>query len=523
MMPRVFVMIIMASVVSSTQADYRDLCGWTDLVDRIGAEEVPTGASVILGQVEAADGSGFYVSFDSGADPADPDFEGKFVARRSGGTSTPSSHATMVGRKCYGLTQGLAPGIDFINAWHVNNWKDSGYMNAGQGASTPPDDAVGDQKIWNHAWVGSTGNTSADQDLLRRMDWVVSRDDVIVVAGLNNGSQQQPLLSYGFNIIAVGRRDGDHAAGTVPSGWDGVGRQRPDITGPLNTTSEAIATVSAASAMLVQQVRDSSSLPAEAESPEVIKAILMAAAIHEGANGQAWTNGASQSGSDRGITDQPLDATVGAGHLDVNHAHLLMASGQQAGAASGEAPAARAGWSLETISPGEQRSWLFESAGITSEFSALVTWNRTIANNFASFSLADFNLELLRLTPEGITALTGSRGVDCFDAGAVASRSTVDNVEHLHVTGMQPGRYVLRLTRPDGDAGGNDIRAGIAWIGTEPVIDSDVDGDASIGVLDLLIMLRQWGTCDLCDGDVDGSGSIDAIDLQYLIDAWLGL
>jgi len=365
---------------------------------------------------------------------------------------------------------------------------------------------------------------SSDQDLLRRLDWVVSRDDVIVVVGLNNGPQQQPLLGYGFNTIAVGRRDGDHAAGDVPSSWDGAGRQRPDITGPLYTTSETTATISAAVAMLVQQVRGEESLPVEAESVEVIKAILMASAIHNGASGQAWTNGAPTSGDDRGLTDRPLDATVGAGHLDVNRSHLVMAAGGQAGADSGEAPAERIGWSLEHLSPGEQRSWLIESLGITADFSALVTWNRTVANNFGSFSLADMNLELLRLNASGgIVSLIGSRGENCFDGGAVASRSTVDNVEHLHVTGLQPGRYILQLTRPGGDSGGNDIRAGIAWIGSEPVIDADVDGDSSIGVLDLLIMLRQWGVCDLCGADLDGSGGVDTIDLQLLIDAWLGL
>ena len=55
------------------------------------------------------------------------------------------------------------------------------------------------------------------------------------------------------------------------------------------------------------------------------------------------------------------------------------------------------------------------------------------------------------------------------------------------------------------------------------MIDADVDGDSSIGVLDLLIMLRQWGVCDLCEADLDGSGGVDTIDLQLLIDAWLGL
>ena len=514
--------VSVAVFVADTRADYRDWCGWTELAARIGTENVPDGTDVIIGQVEAADGNGHYVAFDNSSIPAE--FDGKFIAKRSGGTGSPSSHATMVGRVCYSLEEGLAPGITFINAWTVNSWKAVGYMHSGQGAGTPPDEAMGAQKIWNHAWVGTTGNTAADHDLLRRLDWVVSRDDVIVVVGLNNETDQQPLLSYGFNTISVGRRDGVHASGDVPGGYDGAGRMKPDITGPRILTSETTATISAAAAMLVQQVRDDESLPVEAESPEVVKAILMASAIHNGVSGETWTNNAVEDGDDRGLTDRPLDATVGAGHLDVNRSHLVMSAGQQPGAASGEAPAGQAGWSLETISPDEQRSWLIESAGTAAEFSALITWNRVVANSFAGFTLADMDLELLRLTADGeISTLYGIRGVDSFDGGNIASRSTVDNVEHLSITGLQPGRYILQITRPDGDSGGNDIPVGIAWYGSDPVIDADVDGDASIGVLDLLELLMRWGSCDLCGADLDGSGIVDAADLSLLIDAWLSL
>lgn len=521
-MRRVCVAIITAGLASLAHAGYLDWCGWTDLANRIGAENVPTGANVILGQVEAEDANGQYVAFDNASTPAE--FDGKYIAKRSGGTNTASSHATMVGGTCYGLDDGLAPGITFINAWHVNGWLGSDYMHTGEGSGTPPDAAMGAQKIWNHSWVGSTGSTTTDTELLRRLDWVVSRDDVVVVVGLNNGTQQQPLLSYGFNTIAVGRRDGDHSAGDVPSPYDGQGRMKPDITGPLYTTSETTATVSAAAAMLVQQVRDDESLASDGESLPVVKSILMASAMHNGASGEVWTNGAAESGNDRGLTEQPLDATVGAGHLDVNRSHLVMSAGQQPGAASGENAADQAGWSLESISPGDQRSWLIESAGITQEFAALSTWNRTVANNFGSYTLADMDLELLRLTATGeVTSLTGYRGLNAFDAGNVASRSVVDNVEHLYITGLQPGRYILRITRGAGDAGGNDIPVGIAWYGSDPVIDGDVDGDASIGVLDLLQLLTEWGQCDQCESDLEGSGEVDSADLYLLLDAWLGL
>lgn len=524
-MKRSLLALCLASLATPAQADYQDWCGWTDLAARIGTEAVPNGAGVILGQVESADANGYYLAFDQSADPEDPNFSGKWAQRRSGGTKNPSSHATMVGGMCYGLEQGLASGITFINAYELNDWIGTGCMHTGQGGSSPPEDVIGAQKIWNNSWVGTLGSTSTNHDLLRRLDWIVSRDDVVVVVGLNNGTQHQPLLSYGYNSIAVGRRDGDHSSGDVASPYEGSGRMRPDIVAPLFTTSEATATVSAAVAMLVEQVRSATNaIDVDGETPEVIKAVLMASATHNGIIGETWSNDAASEGSDRGITTRPIDATVGAGHVNVNHAHLVMSGDKQPGAASGENSATLTGWSLETLSPGDQRSWLIASEGVTDAFSAVITWNRTVANTFTSFSLADFDLELLRLpSQDAETSLIGARGLDVFAGGNVASRSSVDNVEHLYVTGLRPGRYILRVTRPAADAGGNTINVGVAWIATDPRTDADIDHDDTVGILDLLSLLERWGECDLCEADIEGSGTVDVVDLQLLIDSWLSL
>jgi hypothetical protein len=520
-----WVAVFLTSLAAVAHADYQDWCGWTNLAARIGDENVPNGAGVILGQVESADSSGHYLAFDTSAEPEDQNFSGKWILGRSGGTTNPSSHATMVGGMCYGHEQGMANGITFINAYEVNDWLGNGHMRTGQGAGTPPKDNIGLQKIWNNSWVGSLGTTSSDHNLLRRLDWIVSRDDVVVIVGISNGTQQQPLLSYGYNSIAVGRRNGDHASGDVASPYEGSGRMRPDLVAPLFTTSEATATISAAAAMLIEQVRDAgNSLDADGETPEVVKAILMASATHNGVAGEAWSNNPAVEGSDRGITLRPIDETVGAGHVNVDHAHLIMSEGKQLGAATGVNASSLSGWSLETMSPNQQRSWLIASEGVTDAFSAAITWNRTVANNFSSFTLADFDLELLRLTAQGEeSSLIGSPGLDIFSGGNIASSSSIDNVEHLYVTGLHAGRYILRLTRPADDAGGSNINVGVAWISTDPRPDADIDGDGDVGIFDLLTLLERWGGCDLCEADIEGSGLVDVVDLQLLIDFWLGL
>ena len=210
------VTIALALCTSVADADYRVWSGWTSLVDRVGIDDIPTGADVIVGQVEVPDGNGNYAP-----DGNNVEFDDKCLIRRSGGAAGASSHATMVGTRFYGLNSSIAPGIWFINCYEVNNWLQSGFLNVGSGASVQPEPILGAQKIWNHSWVGSFNNPTLDNDALRRVDWTIERDDSLVVVGVNNGQSPQPLLAYAFNTISVGRRDGDHAASTVPADFDG--------------------------------------------------------------------------------------------------------------------------------------------------------------------------------------------------------------------------------------------------------------------------------------------------------------
>ena len=503
-----------AILSTAASADYRDWCGWTELVDRIGLENVPTGADVIVGQVEAPNSSGHYMP-----DGDEPDFDGKYLIRRSGGSTTPSGHATMVAKKYYGLTNSLAPGVWFINCYEVNNWLQGGYLHVGSGGGTPPDGPMGDQKIWNHSWVGSFGSTNNDHDALRRVDWVVGRDDVLVTVGLNNGTIQQPLLSYGYNSISVGRRDGDHSWGDVPAPYEGAGRMKPDITGPLFTTSEATPTIAAAGAMFVEMVRNDPALPDEGEASETLKAVLMASATHSGPSGSGldWNNNAPESGPDRGSTARPLDELVGAGHLDVNRAHMIFAGGQTDGSPEvGAAPlATQHGWSFDTFASSEQRNLRFTMPEGAAEFSALATWNRDVADNFSSFTLADINLELFRLESGTPVSLIGNE--TAWLVGNVASLSTVDNVEHLYLLELEPGDYILQLRCASGAA---DVA--LAWYSSDIVdgVFGDINGDGLVGVDDLLQLLAAWGECSGCPEDLDGDGFVGVNDLLAMLGAW---
>ncbi|MCH7720510.1 MAG: hypothetical protein IH988_05900 [Planctomycetes bacterium] len=48
----------------------------------------------------------------------------------------------------------------------------------------------------------------------------------------------------------------------------------------------------------------------------------------------------------------------------------------------------------------------------------------------------------------------------------------------------------------------------------------DLDGDGVVGILDLLILLSDWGPCKGCPADLDGDGNVGILDLLLLLSNW---
>ena len=108
------------------------LVGLDDLIKRLGPDNIPTGAGVIVGQVEAPNQNGnFYPNQGVG------EFQGKTFTEMSGSSGN-SGHATNVGRNYYGLDTSIAPGITDIFLWEVNHWVASGFLNVQGPAQLPP-------------------------------------------------------------------------------------------------------------------------------------------------------------------------------------------------------------------------------------------------------------------------------------------------------------------------------------------------------------------------------------------------
>jgi hypothetical protein len=469
-MPRSFALVSIVVAFSSTAfaQSVHDQTGLTALKDRLGAN-APTGAGVPIGQVEANGGTGW------APDTNDPEFAGKTFTMKSASPGN-SGHATAVGQRAYGLLTGLAPGVNSIECWEAGHWIGGGFLN--NNLPTPPDPVS--VKIFNHSWIGGTLGWNK---LLRKMDFAVNMQGLIFCNGVNNGPGpiDLPLAANMFNGLAVGRSDGQHHAGGSLASVDQPGRMKPEIVAPEGATSFSTPLVAGGAALLVETARTDPALVNDyhAEEPAVVRAVLMAGAEHRA----GWTNNSVAAGPMRGSTTSPLDDLWGADELDVDHSHwILTGAGQPAASSAASATVVpHAAWSVATTASDSSSWWAFHVESTKSVVSIVAAWNREISFDFASWAMPDHDLELWRVDPVGGQAtLVGDPGLPYFAGGNVQSVSTIDNVEHLYLTGLAAGDYLLELRRTVDGLGSWEVA--VAWeFHCAPAVNYCVAKTTSIG------------------------------------------
>lgn len=405
---------------------------------------MPTGEGVSVSQIEAPDGSSNYR-------PDTSLFSGKTFSFPSGGTTGISSHASTVGAYFYGANS-LAPAIgatstsDSISVYEVNNWLQSGFLRYTTSSLLP---AVESNDIQNHSWIGTTGNTTVDTQILQRMDYAIARDDFVAVFGLNNGSGTTlpNLMGQSYNGITVGLSNGNHSRGATTI--NGTGRTKPDLVVPTSTTSWATGTVSSAAGLIISAARATPSL-SNAQTSEMVKSLLLAGASKDEPEfGGNWTH----------TSTQPLDSVYGAGELNIENSYDILAAGEFA--ASTSVSAEKTGWDFGAASSSTAQYYYFDINSNPDSFTAVLTWNINVTATDTtpgpgvsySFSSILPNLDLKLYTASG------------FSIGSLleSSVSTVDNVELIYLTGLAPGRYALEVTS---DTTGTDY--GLSWITVVP-------------------------------------------------------
>lgn len=513
-MLRSLVVIATTTLAGVAAADVFTDIKYFDLAARLGAS-TPTGAGVGVGQIEAPENAaGSYAP-----DTALPEFSGKTFTLLSGTGLAPSGHATEVSRNLFGTGVSIARGVTSIYNWNANPWITSAYLRVGSGGTAPPLTPPTGVRVLNHSWIGSFGTAANDNDALRRIDYAVTRDNILVAIGTNNGagSAGQALLSYAFNGMTVGLADGNHSNSPTPVGIDGPNRRKPDIVAPNAFTSFSTPVVGAAAALLFETATTNPSISGNpnANRALTLKSVMMAGTTHRA----AWTNGAPASGASRGITTTPLDQLYGADLLNIDRAHAILTAGEVNGSTV-VLPATfsrHQGWDyIPTVASGASVYWSFRIAQPVSEVSVLASWHRQVALNFTAWTLQDLDLKLSKLVDGTPVAISGDAGAAVFASGNCESASTTENTEHLFLRNLAAGDYVLQLTRKVGTQVAMPIV--VSWYMPDTPVPGDVDGDMVVGGADITALLGQWGGPGTAD--FDGSGVVDGLDLTVLLSNW---
>jgi hypothetical protein len=520
---RLFLLLVL--MAGSALADYKEDIGYTQLISELGGA-APGGSGVPVMQVEGRSPNNsdppIYLP-----DPAHAEFAGKVIIDNSSDTSGAfSGHATGVGRRLYGNSTSIAPQITAIDAFLADDWMVSGFLRFG--GSKPKTSST---RVANHSWIASSTDPAVNSDLLRRLDWVIETDEFVNAVGTqNNTGTNQPLLSAGYNVIAVGRTDGVHGTGTTSIDTDyPTGRVRPELVAPLTLTSNATPVIGAAAALLVETGRDNPGLSTDplqvtttsrsgatiynAERAEVIKAVLMAGADRQTSN----TTGADITDYRVAPANQSangLDKRFGAGQVNIYNSYHVLAAGEQNSAEdelAGGGNIANLGFDYDPEFGGASgannvASYYFSTGTGGAQLYVTLAWHIEIAGgngpNFAdSATLHDLDLLLYDVTAAPVLV--------------ASSPSLIDNTENLWET-LAAGRdYRLQIV-PKGsfnwdyalawriepesgiDSDGDGVPDTQDAFPFDPTEDTDTDGD---------------GTGNNADSDDDGDGFSDSTEL----------
>lgn len=325
-------------------------------------------------------------------------------------------------------------------------------------------------KIVNNSWVKSyltqgTPNSAANLDAVRRLDYMIWREDLVMV----NGAVSPWGDPWGPTPLDWASRNGIAVRGTqtfTPSHADGIGKRHADLWGPKSGSVDEASSyetpgVAGYAAALIDAADDNGwSNGLNGLRHEVVKSILMT-----GADKTAYTvSPGFTAWTSNGVNN--LDDYDGAGRADYATSLSVLNAGPQSMAtvngAVVNAPivtTASAGWWLgsdETaVSANGAKALIVDLTHNTlTDLTATLAWDvtqrettlgpfdclDTTTNTGVIF--ANLDLELRPVTYNGGTYTLGSR---LEDIPGLISESADDNVEHLYFTDdtLDPGFYAF--------------------------------------------------------------------------------
>jgi hypothetical protein len=337
-----------------------------------------------------------------------------------------------VGGLCYGNPNGVATNPAAIDNYEAQYFYDTIVSPLAAGAA----------QLVNQSFTFGPVTASLQQAIDATYDNYAATYNTLFCSGSGNGGTVAPPATA-YNGLGVGAYGGLSSAGPTADN----GRAKPDLTAPGEVTSFSTPLVVGAAALLQQAGArgDGGSDSRAATDARTIKALLLNSAVKPG--DWATTNGS------------PLDPRYGAGILNVFNAYSQLTGGQHGCSETTQVPAGGAhapgsgggvvasarGWdfSTNTSSPsndGVSHYYfdLSDPAATAYTATATLVWQKQ-ANKAA---INDLNLYLYDRASGSLMA---------------ASTSAVDNVEHLWVPQLPPGRYDLQVWKAGGGNPGKRV------------------------------------------------------------------
>lgn len=463
----------------------------------------------------------------------------------AGGSPVNANHATALmgivlarGTNAGDIT-GLAPDAryvtaEFINRAQIPDLQEQDVLDAAGFLADHGAEVINMAWSW---WYGSVNDSYAGEAPVTALmaDYLAYGLDIVCVAAINQLPDHTRPTAPGSarNVIAAGGLDTSLQRAWIEqdSGPTLDGRCKPDLLG--NNSEHAVALdpawrngfpaadgwwgVSFSVPFVtgaVAQMLDYGKHHGMSTDHRLIKAIIMNSGRHAlDADGSPWANSSTH----------PLDFQQGTGIFDMVRCHQMYSAGQQSCG-----PVLSSGHDLATISgvadggsaQGLARYMLGVPSG-AADLNITLVWDRHTfwddVNSNDQIDAGDSFYHLAEDEQDNLDLVLYRDGVEL-----ATSCSTVDNVEHISLSGLVPGYYEFCVRRLAVAGSGSDEAYAIAWNSDQTWLqtvraDLDRDGDvdqADFGQLQACLAGVPGGAAQGClYADLNHDNFVDGLDV----------
>jgi Dockerin type I domain len=362
----------------------------------------------------------------------------------AGTTNTYSGHAGYVGGIFYANTNVAFPFVTDVYCDNYENFLDNTVDTQDNVSNNGPAPGhfAGGAKVINTSFIVTYGVAATDLDALRRLDFMINRDDVVMVASAATQEPSDPN-NYTLNWSAY-----DTLAVTADDTFtptNSPGKTHGDITAGYGHVSFVTAIVSADCTALWGTAQTAGQI--DAQHGITVRSLMMAGTD-------------KNTGFYTPTTVNHLDAKFGAGNADYNKSLSILQGGEKSllavagnNSITGTPATNQQGWGYGTIAVNGRSAVLFQTANALTGLTASLNWNvnqnqpqpNEIDTTDAGTLFPHLYLELWPVTGSNGNYTLGTE----YSDSNLLSQAPNDNVQYLYyqpATPLPAGTYALVIT-----------------------------------------------------------------------------